>query len=147
MHTLYVGFKGKNNTSFQLISRLGCERLFLTNSLPGLIRDISALDQNYDSVTMFGLDKTLSNCVRIETKAELQGSVLCTALPVEQLADRFTKNGIRCSISDVPTRYLCNEAYYRMLQKTVGKAVFVHIPGIRYMTENMMNGILKVLGE
>ena len=42
MRILYVGFKGKNNTSFQLVSALDGERLFLTNSFSGIERDIEA---------------------------------------------------------------------------------------------------------
>ena len=36
MKTLYTAFKGKNNTSYQLVSRIDNNSLFLTNSFTGL---------------------------------------------------------------------------------------------------------------
>ena len=147
MRILYVGFKGKNNTSFQLVSVLGGERLFLTNSFSGIERDIEAMNAEYDAVIMFGLDKTLSNAVRIENQAALHGDTLSTVLPTSQMVERFVKNGINCEISERTTHYLCNDAYYRMLRKTNGKAMSVHIPGSRYMTDELMAGIVKSLGE
>ena len=147
MRILYVGFKGKNNTSFQLVSALDGERLFLTNSFSGIERDIEAMNAEYDAVIMFGLDKTLSNAVRIEKQAALHGDMLSTVLPTSQMVERFVKNGINCEISERPTHYLCNDAYYRMLRKTNGKAMFVHIPGSRYMADELMAGIVKSLGE
>ena len=147
MRILYVGFKGKNNTSFQLVSALAGEHLFLTNSFAGVERDIDALNTDYDAVIMFGLDKTLSNTVRIEKNAVLYGDTLSTVLSTDRMAERFMKNGISCEISERPTHYLCNDAYYRMLRKTNGKAIFVHIPGGRYMTDELMAGIIRSLGE
>ena len=147
MRILYVGFKGKNNTSFQLVSALDREHLFLTNSFSGVERDIEAMNADYDAVIMFGLDKTLSNTIRIENRAALHGDMLSTVLPTSQMVERFVKNGINCEISERPTHYLCNDAYYRMLRKTNGKAMFVHIPGSRYMTDELMAGIVKSLGE
>ena len=147
MRILYVGFKGKNNTSFQLVSALDGERLFLTNSFSGIERDIEAMNAEYDAVIMFGLDKTLSNAVRIENQAALHGDTLSTVLHTSQMVERFVKNGINCEISERTTHYLCNDAYYRMLRKTNGKAMSVHIPGSRYMTDELMAGIVKSLGE
>ena len=147
MRILYVGFKGKNNTSFQLVSALDGERLFLTNSFSGIERDIEAMNAEYDAVIMFGLDKTLSNAVRIENQAALHGDTLSTVLPTFQMVARFVKNGINCEISERPTHYLCNDAYYRMLQKTDRRAIFVHIPGSRYMTDELMASIIRSLGE
>ena len=147
MRILYIGFKGKNNTTFRLVSALDGERLFLTNSCSGVERDIETMNADYDAAIMFGLDKTLSNTIRIEKRATLHGDTLSTVLATAQMAERFVKNGINCEISERPTHYLCNDAYYRMLRKTNGKAMFVHIPGSRYMTDELMSGIVKSLGE
>jgi len=147
MRILYVGFKGKNNTSFQLVSALDGECLFLTNSFSGAERDIEALRTEYDAIIMFGSDKSLSNAVRIEKTAALHGDTRKTVLSADQMAERFIKNGISCEISEKPTQYLCNDAYYRMLQKTDGKTIFIHIPGSRYMTDELMASIIRSLGE
>ena len=147
MRTLYVGFKGKNNTSFQLVSALDGERLLLTNSCVWVERDIGTIESVYDAVIMFGLDKNLSGSVRVEKRAELQGNTLSTECAVDQIAEAFNRNGVNCEISERPTHYLCNDAYYRMLQKANGKAIFIHIPGSRYMTEELMASIVRSLGE
>lgn len=147
MKILYVGFKGVHNTSYQLVSSISGDHLHLTNSFSGLARDIDALENDYDAVIMFGIDKSLSTSLRVERCARLDGETLETKLYADQLARGFRENGIQCDISDAPTHYLCNDAYFRMLRKTNGKAVFVHIPGSRYMTQELMIGILKTLGE
>ena len=147
MKILYVGFKGVKNTSYQLVSSFPGEHLFLTNSFAGLARDIEALEEDYDAVIMFGIDKSLSAYLRVERCAQIDGEFLETNLYADQLARRFRENGISCDISDTPTQYLCNDAYFRMLRKTNGKAIFVHIPGSRNMTKELMTGILKTLGE
>ena len=147
MKILYVGFKGTHNTSYQLVSSFPGEHLYLTNSFSGLARDVDALEKDYDAVIMFGIDKSLSTSLRIERCARIDGELLETTLYANQLARGFREIGIHCDISDTPTRYLCNDAYFRMLQKTDGKAIFVHIPGSKYMTQELMTGILKTLGE
>ena len=121
--------------------------MYLTNSFSGLARDIDALEYDYDAVIMFGIDKSLSTSLRVERCAELHVELLTTKLYADQLARGFRENEIACDISDTPTHYLCNDAYFRMLQKTNGKAIFVHIPGSRNMTKELMTGILKTLGE
>ncbi len=70
MKILYTGFKGKNNSSYQLIQSIQGNKLLLTNSFEGLRRDIENIDLFYDLAIMFGLDKTLKNRVRIECVAE-----------------------------------------------------------------------------
>ena len=147
MKSLYVGFKGAHNTSYQLVSSFPGEHLYLTNSFSGLARDIDALEDNYDAVIMFCIDKSLSTSLRVERCAQIDGEILETKLYADQLARGFRENGISCDISDTPTHYLCNDAYFRMLQKTDGKAIFIHIPGSRCMTQELMAGILKTLGE
>ena len=121
--------------------------MYLTNSFSGLARDIDALEEDYDAVIMFGVDKLLSTSLRVERCAELRGEILETKLYADQLARGFRENGIHCDVSDTPTHYLCNAAYFKMLRKTNGKAIFVHIPGSKYMTQELMAGILKTLGE
>ena len=65
MKILYVGFKGVKNTSYQLVSSFPEDHLYLTNSFPGLARDIDALEKDYDAVIMFGVDTSLSTSLRV----------------------------------------------------------------------------------
>lgn len=66
MKTLYTAFKGKNNTSYQLVSRIDNNSLFLTNSFTGLEKDITRFDCDFDAVYMFGIDKNLVDKIRID---------------------------------------------------------------------------------
>ena len=72
-NVLFVGFKGKNNTSGLLAEQLSPNPLLLTNSFSGLRRDIDSICNEYDCFVMFGVDKTLSNSVRIDKIASLNG--------------------------------------------------------------------------
>ena len=66
MKTLFIGFKGKNNTSAMLVRQLSKDSLLLTNSFAGLERDILSIAEVYNSICMFGVDKSLNGTVRIE---------------------------------------------------------------------------------
>lgn len=147
MRILFVGFKGIHNTSCQLVSNLEGEKLFLTNSFAGLNRDISKVAAAYDAVYMFGLDKNLADAVRIEKCARLDQSSLFSKLDTARLETALTANGIPYTLSETPTCCLCNEAYFRMLQKCSGNAVFLHIPGTAHMTDALLTGLCESIGD
>lgn len=147
MSILYVGFKGKKNASFKLVSMLNGDKLFLTNSFDGVDRDIRGLASDYSAVYMFGIDKNLIDSVRIERRAEQNGCFLTSNLLLENIAEKLKINGVRSSISNRPTRYLCNDAYFRMLARVNGNAVFIHIPGIKHISDELITGIIKSIEE
>lgn len=142
MHVLYVGFKGKNNSSCRLVSSINGEKLFLTNSFQGLNRDIDQLRSSYDRVFMFGTDKQLSNSIRIEKCAEIAHHTVSSNLDIKQIQSACLVRGIACEISATPTHYLCNEAYYRMLVKYNGNVVLIHIPGKNFAA-NQINEVVR----
>ena len=61
MNILFTAFKGKNNASAVLLDMISGDKLYLTNSYVGLEKEILHLEQIYDVVLMFGLDKNLNN--------------------------------------------------------------------------------------
>lgn len=67
--TLYIAFKGKNNSSFRLVNCLKGEKMFLTNSFAGVQRDIDAWNSDYEKIIIFGLDKNLHESIRFEQAA------------------------------------------------------------------------------
>lgn len=136
MSTLFIGFKGKNNASAMPVHQLGGDFLLLTNSFEGLEKDILSIAKEYDTVCMFGVDKRLNNAVRIEQCAMLHGAWVSSDFDIQALSQQMVQHKIHHSISDVPTQYLCNAAYYHMLCKNKN-TVFIHIPSI-----NGMNGVL-----
>ena len=125
---LFVGFKGKNNSSSVLAEQLSPEHLLLTNSFSGLKRDIDSIHKKYDRIVMFGVDKTLTSSVMIEKVAFLDGEKKTSRLNVDKLADSMNVCGISAVISEDPTAYLCNAAYWYILKKYSGNAIFIHIP-------------------
>lgn len=155
---LFVGFKGKKNSSCVLVSELlkesplredGVLKKFclLTNSFEGVKRDIEAIEGNYDFVIMFGCDKSLNSCVRIERFAEKNGIKLETNLNLELLSKKLRNDGIENTISVISTHYLCNEAYWYALQKFGGKAAFIHIPTIKNADESFLSKTKSVFEE
>lgn len=143
MKVLYTGFKGKNNSSNQLLSEISGEKQFLTNSFEGLKRDIMSISDTFDLVIMFGLDTNLKDMVRIERVAKYEDRIEITKADCAAICRCLEENDIQCIVSEDPTQYLCNAAYYHMLHKTDGKAVFIHIPSIKNMSEAMSKKLTR----
>ena len=146
MKILYTAFKGIHNTSYQLVSDIAQKSLFLTNSFRGLETDLSFVDEHFDLVIMFGVDKRLINRIRIETCAEYNGEVICTKFDTDLLEISCRRKQIMYSISHSSTGYLCNAAYYHMLKK-VPNTVFVHIPSAKGMNEELMKKLTDCFKE
>ncbi len=128
---LYIGFKGKNNSSSMLVNSLSSQGCLLTNSFAGLKKDIDNLSGDYDEVYLFGVDKTLTDSFRIEHCADRENIRLTTALDLKVISERLSAAGIKSTVSDKPTHFLCNEAYWYLLEKYQGRAVLIHIPTIK----------------
>ena len=128
---LYIGFKGQNNSSSVLVNAMSQQHYLLTNSFSGLRKDIDQLSTECDAVYLFGVDKNLIDSFRIEQCAEKEGIRLTTKLDLKAISKRFSEAGIKCTISVTPTQYLCNEAYWYLLEKYLGKTVSIHIPTIK----------------
>lgn len=146
---LFIGFKGKYNASGILAKAVSENCRLLTNSFDGLKKDIKDIEISADfceQVIMFGIDKNLKNSVRIERAAEKE-TVLFSALNLENISESLNAVGITNYISDNPTRYLCNEAYWYALQKFNGKAVFIHIPSIKNINEIFIEKIKSALSR
>ena len=146
MNILYTAFKGKYNASNYLIAGMQGDTLFLTNSFQELERDIASIDEHYDAVLMFGVAPELRDTVRVETCALYIGEYITTDFEIEALTGGLQSCGIPCFVSDKPTAYLCNAAYYHMLKRIPG-SVFVHIPSIQYMNTAMMEKLSVFLSR
>ena len=100
----------------------------------------------YDCIIMFGIDKNLKNSVRIEQAAEKE-TVEFSALDLEEISVCLNNNGITNHICNKPTHYLCNEAYWFILRKFNGKAVFIHIPSIKNIDDNFILIFNRSIGK
>ena len=143
MKILYTAFKGNNNTSYQVASRLNGTVLFLTNSFQGLKKDIATVVNDYDVVYMLGCNKSLNNKIKIETCAEYNGERIFTEFDISEFKKRID-NKLSYSISYSPTKYLCNAAFYHMLKKNKN-TVFIHIPSISGMNNCLIEDIIELL--
>lgn len=145
MKLLITAFKGKNNTSFQLASKIGKDTIFLTNSFQGLEKNISSAELNYDAIIMLGSDKNLNNSIRIETCAKYDSEVVYTGFCTDLLVRRFCEGSVAYSFSEKPTEYLCNAAYYQMLKRNPN-TVFIHIPSSKGMSEQLLGALANAIG-
>lgn len=64
---------GIGNSSNRIVSNFTGDKLFLTNSYTGLKRNIDSINDAYDFVYMFGLDRQLRGDIRIDSVAEKDG--------------------------------------------------------------------------
>ena len=152
MATLYVAFKGEGNSSNKIVRHLSGDTLFLTNSYDGLKRDIESIasdsDLNlpqYDLIYMFGVDKALKGNIRIEHVAQKGTACLYSKIDLNLIIERLNKNGVAANIGNAPTRSLCNEAYWDMLKKYDCRAVFFHVPSVKYITETFIERVKAAL--
>ena len=142
---LYTGFKGIRNASGLLAQQMAQDCCLLTNSFSGLKRDIDAIDRAFDYAVMFGVDKELTDAIRIERSAEKDGVRYSSSLELEGFAESFRTAGLAAVVSDTPTSWLCNEAYWYMLRKLNGRAVFIHIPTVRNVDGMFVQRIRQAL--
>ena len=138
---LITGFKGKNNSSGVLAEQISSEHLLLTNSFVGLRKDIDSINKEYDLVVMFGIDTKLASSVRIEKLASIDNENRNSALDLNRIAVSLNTAGLSAIISESPTACLCNAAYWHMLDRFSGSAVFIHIPPLKYTDEDFVNKI------
>lgn len=145
MNHIHIGFKGKNNASGILAKSISADSYLLTNSFDGLKRDIEALNSSYDCAILFGIDKNLTDTVRIEMVAEKETQAF-SAIDLEDISNQLAAVGISNYLSNKPTHYLCNDAYWYLLKKYHGKAVLIHIPSIKNIDEKLIAGMKRVFG-
>ena len=141
---LFVGFKGKNNASGKLAAVISSEHLLLTNSFEGLKKDIDLAGEEYDRVILFGVDKTLTSSVRIEKSAAKDDKKRNSKLDLPDLIESIKAVEIEAEVSDNPKNSLCNDAYWQALTKYAGRAVFIHIPTIKYADEMFLDKLKRV---
>ena len=145
MSNLLVAFKGNGNAANKIVRNLDGDKLFLTNSYSGLIKDIDNLDAHYELVYMFGLDKKLNEGIRIERVASKNDISLYSDLDLNAFAAKLNESKISVSIGNTPTKTLCNDAFWYMLKKYNRRVVFFHVPSIKYITQAFIESIKNIL--
>ena len=146
MKVLLTAFYGKFNASNMLVDIIDLEvdKLILTNSFVKLEQQLnSILLEEYDLILMFGINKFLKDEIRIEQTAKLD-NIINTCLDINYIS-KLCNGFIKTSINNVPTRYLCNSAYYHALKRNKN-TLFIHIPGFSKISNmNLLVDIVKEL--
>lgn len=145
MPALYVAFKGNGNSSNKIVRNLDGDKLFLTNSYGGLKKDIDNIHCTYDLVYMFGLDKSLKGNIRIDCVAQRDKVYLYSTVNVDSIAMKLNQNGVITNIGNTPIQSLCNDAYWYMLRRCNCHVIFIHVPSIKYVTEDFIGKVRAAL--
>ena len=134
MKVLLTAFYGKYNASNMLVDMIddNVDRLILTNSFVKLEQELNnTLLEEYDLILMFGINKFLKDKIRLEKTAKLDDAI-DTCIDIKLISELCNKY-IKTSINNVPTKYLCNSAYYHTLKRNLN-TLFIHIPGFSKIT-------------
>ena len=144
MKVLLTAFYGKYNTSNMLVNMIdgNVDKLILTNSFVKLEQQLNNTSlEEYDLILMFGINKFLKDEIRLEQTAKLDYEVN-NCLDIRLISELCSKY-IKTSINNVPTKYLCNSAYYHALKKNKN-TLFVHITGFSKITNmNLLADMIK----
>lgn len=148
MNILFTAFKGKFNSSFILINELNKDKQFITNSFSGLQRDIDRIvNQNYDSIIMIGLDKSLKDKIKIELTAQKNNNVLNSDFDLQLLLIKLERYNINHAVSMSPTSYLCNAAYYYVLDNISKMSIFIHIPSKKNISKEYYDKLIMLFNS
>ena len=146
MKVLLTAFYGKYNASNMLVNIIdeNIDKLILTNSFIKLEQELNNTSlEEYDLILMFGINKFLKDEIRLEETAKLD-DMLNTCIDIKLISELCNKY-IKTSINNVPTKYLCNSAYYHALKRNQN-TLFIHIPGFSKITNmNLLVAMIKEL--
>lgn len=146
MKVLLTAFNGKYNASNMLVNMIDAnvDKLILTNSFVKLEQELNNTSlEEYDLILMFGINKFLKDEIRLEETAKLDDT-LNTCIDINSMCQLCNKY-IKTSINNVPTKYLCNSAYYHALKRNQN-TLFIHIPGFSNITNmNLLVAMIKEL--
>lgn len=141
---LLIAFYGKYNSSNILLDMIdtNVDKLILTNSFVKLEQELNNISlEEYDLILMFGINKFLKDEIRLEQTAKLNNA-LDTCIDIKLFSELCNKY-IKTSINNVPTKYLCNSAYYHTLKRNLN-TLFIHIPGFSKITNmNLLADMIK----
>ena len=146
MKVLLTAFYGKYNASNMLVNMIDAnvDKLILTNSFVKLEQELNNTSlEEYDLILMLGINKFLKDEIRLEETAKLD-DMLNTCIDINSMCQLCNKY-IKTSINNVPTKYLCNSAYYHALKRNQN-TLFIHIPGFSIISNmNLLVAMIKEL--
>ena len=81
----------------------------------------------------------------ILSSCDFDDNIIESMCDAKRLSKELARYKVTNTVSKIPTAYLCNYAYYRVLQATAGHAVFLHIPPEKHITEELKTNILSAV--
>ena len=131
MKILFTGFNGFNNTSKVIIDKINNDKLLFNNSYKEIDNQlVNSNVEDYELIIMLGLRSNLKRSIRLEVNSFLNDELVTTNISYCNVKKYFNDNGISCIVNDKPTNYLCNYAYYKVLQKNKN-TIFIHVPKLK----------------
>lgn len=85
--------------------------------------------------------------VQGEKCAALNDNTVKTSVDLSAVTKIFDEYEIKYIISDIITHYLCDKVYYHVLCKMRRKAVFFHIPPLKYQSEIFYKLLLRIFNN
>ncbi|MDE7106463.1 MAG: hypothetical protein K2O22_04790 [Anaeroplasmataceae bacterium] len=137
----FIGFKGKNNPSFYIVSKFQ-ESFLLTNSLKGIEKDLENIEDCLDGILLFGLKPKLKNQIQVECSYKLNNKVHSTNFNLSQLESIF--QDMEVIYNDFPSNYLCNYAYGLLCKKFKGNVILIHVPFSKDYAEKIIQCLQKL---
>ena len=131
MKILFTCFNGFNNTSKVIIDKINNDKLLFNNSYKEIDNQLVNINvEDYELIIMLGLRNNLKRSIRLEVNSLLNDELVTTNISYCNVKKYFNDNGISCIVNDKPTNYLCNYAYYKVLQKNKN-TIFIHVPKLK----------------
>ena len=65
------------------------------------------------------------------------------SIDYNDIINSVNKYNIKSRLADNPTRYLCNDAYWQLLNKFSGRALLIHIPTVKYFGDDLLCRLQK----
>ena len=87
------------------------------------------------------------DCVKAKEVLDKEGIRYASKLDLNKIVESINTAEVHAVISESPTSYLCNEAYWHALNKFSGKAVLIHIPTIKHMDKHLTEALKQALKD
>lgn len=139
MKYIYIGFKGKNNPSSYIATQFQ-ESFLLTNSFQGIDKNILKIEECKDGIILFGLKPELKNQIQVEQVCCYNGNEISSKFDFSYLNQALKDFEVK--FNKIPSKYLCNYAYFRLCEKFKYNVILLHIPFAKEFADEILQCLL-----
>lgn len=135
MKVLFTGFHGYRNTSKVILDKLNNDKIIFKNNYNEIDKSLNNVKiEDYDLIIMLGVRNNLKKSIRLEVNSFLENKLLMSTLDCNKMKNYFKNNNVSCLINNKPTNYLCNYAYFKVLERK-NKTIFIHLPELKNIVD------------